>query len=110
LFSPSSTSFIKILLVIVAIIAVAGVILLFPVNFGNEHTCLLDHITHAAATISDAHTPHEHPSELLRNYLIPYGILWWSSILAMVLVALLWPRRHNPSKTKLHALSNHQLN
>lgn len=83
----------KISLSAVTIVAIAGVILLFPINLSGEHTCLLDYVVHAVATISDEHAPHSHPSELLGRYLIPYGILWWLSIIAVVVVAVVWTRR-----------------
>jgi hypothetical protein len=88
-----STIMTKILFAAAAMLAVAGVILLFPINFSDEHTCLLDYIVHAAATVSDPTAPHKHPSELLGRYLAPYGLLWWSSILALIAVALMWRRR-----------------
>lgn len=88
-----STSMTKILFAAAAILAIAGVILFFPINFSDEHTCLLDYIVHAAATVSDPNAPHAHPSELLGRYLVPYGLLWWSSILAVVVVAIAWKRR-----------------
>ncbi|MCI0693918.1 hypothetical protein L0337_18170 [candidate division KSB1 bacterium] len=73
-------------------LALAGMILFFPINVSGDYTCLLDYIVHAAATVSDAHAPHTHPSELLGRYLIPYGILWWLSILVVVVVAVEWKR------------------
>ncbi len=88
----------KILLVAAAVFGIAGVILFFPMNFSNEHTCLLDLIVHAAATASDPEAPHAHPGELLRHYLFPYGLLWWSSIVAVIAVAAAWSRRRTKSK------------
>jgi hypothetical protein len=88
----------KISLVAAAMLAIAGVILFFPMNFSNEHTCLLDLIVHAAATASNPEAPHAHPSELLRHYLFPYGLLWWSSIAAVIAVAVAWSRRQTKSK------------
>lgn len=79
-------------------VAMAGVILFFPMNFSNEHTCLLDLAVHAAATASHPEAPHDHPSELLRHYLIPYGLLWWSSIVAVIAVAVAWSRRRTKSE------------
>jgi hypothetical protein len=73
--------------------ALAGVILFFPINLSNEHTCLLDYIVHAIVTASDVRAPHSHPGELLGRYLVPYGILWWLSIIAVVAVAVVWTRR-----------------
>ncbi len=83
----------KIFFVAAATLALAGMILFFPIKVSGDHTCLLDYIVHAAATASDANAPHTHPSELLGRYLIPYGILWWLSIIAVVFVAVVWKRR-----------------
>jgi hypothetical protein len=88
----------KILLVAAAVFGIAGVILFFPMNFSNEHTCPLDLIVHAAATSADPEAPHAHPGELLRHYLLPYGLLWWSSIIAVIAVAVAWSRRRTKSK------------
>lgn len=88
----------KILLLTGMGVAAAGVILFFPMNFSDEHTCLLDLVVHAAATASHPEAPHAHPSEMLRHYLIPYGLLWWSSIIAVIAVALAWPRRRTKSE------------
>ena len=88
----------KILLVAVALFGIAGVVLFFPMNFSDEHTCLLDLIVHAAATTSNPEAPHAHPSELLRHYLFPYGLLWWSSIIAVIAVAVAWSRRQTKSQ------------
>lgn len=80
----------KIFLLIGMAVAVAGVVLFFPFNFSGEHTCLLDHIVHAVA---NGDTPHAHPGELLGRYLIPYGLLWWSSITAVIFLTIVWLRR-----------------
>ena len=79
-------------------VALAGVILFFPINLSGEHTCLLDYIVHAVATASNEHAPHSHPGELLGRYLIPYGIFWWSSIIAVIAVAVAWSHRRTKSK------------
>lgn len=83
----------KIFLSAAAVLAMAGVILFFPINFSDAHTCLFDLIVHAAVTVSSPEALHTHSSELLRRYLIPYGLLWWSSIIAVLIVAIAWLRR-----------------
>lgn len=88
----SSKLILRVMLAATAVVAGIGVILFFPVSLSSEHTCLLDRAVHAAATASNPEASHEHPSELLRHYLIPYGILWWVSILIVVIVALVWKR------------------
>lgn len=93
MFTSCPTIMNKIFFVAAAALALAGMILFFPINVSGEHTCLLDYIVHAAATGSDANAPHTHPSELLGHYLIPYGLLWWLSILVVVVVAVEWKRR-----------------
>jgi hypothetical protein len=88
----------KILLVAAAVFGIAGVILFLPMNFSNEHTCLLDLVMHAAATTSNPEAPHAHSGKLLRRYLVPYGLLWWSSIVTVIVVAVAWSRRQTKSE------------
>lgn len=80
-----STTSNKILIFMTGVVAIAGLILFFPINFSGEHTCLLDYIVHAAAGTD---VPHSHPSQLLRQYIIPYGLLWWLSIFGVAVVAV----------------------
>ena len=100
-FMPSILT--KIFLAAAAILAMAGVILFFPFNFSDAHTCLFDLIVHAAATASNPAAEHTHPSELLRRYLIPYGLLWWSSIIAVLVLAIAWLRRQKKPQEFLTA-------
>ena len=93
----------KIFLAAAAIFAIAGVILFFPFNFSDAHTCLFDVLVHAAASVSNPEAQHTHSSELLRRYLIPYGLLWWSSIIAVLMVAIAWLRRQKKPEKFLTA-------
>lgn len=69
------------------IIGLLGMVLFFPYKFHNGQTCIIDRwLNH----------PIQHETTIsfetrLHRYVLPYGLLWWSSI-GLVVVELLRTR------------------
>lgn len=72
------------------IVGLCGVISFFPVSKCHQHTCLFEHL------MTDCKSGAEHSSmaELLRHYLLPYGLLWWLSIAMTTLAIVYIVRQH----------------
>lgn len=63
-----------ILLAGVFIAALFGAVVFFPVNIGNTYTCLFHRLVVGEAA-------HSLPTAaLLDRYIVPFGLLWWSSL------------------------------
>lgn len=91
--------FFRILIYLLILSGVVGTVLFFPINLGNEHTCLYHRIfskengihpsTPRYSSISGSNNQvsqdrsQEHlvqQKQLLDKYVIPYGLSWWGSL------------------------------
>lgn len=91
--------FLRILVYLLICSGVVGTVLFFPINLGDEHTCLyhrvfvkksgirpqtsryssiLESNDQASQDRSKEHMVHQR--QLLDKYVIPYGISWWGSL------------------------------
>jgi hypothetical protein len=78
----------------ILVLGFAGIILFFPFNFGNGHSCLAHkYFKSSTAGCCDSYTQNDsseagmkmvtmpsHHNHLLKHYLYPFAFLWWTSI------------------------------
>ena len=105
-----------ILMLILLSIGVVGGVLFFPVNFDNQYTCLYhrmfvsehhyDTSNEMANTVNIDGNHHEGEidemmhSELLDKYVLPFGLIWWISLIALA-IGFFWLKR---GKSKIENL------
>lgn len=89
----------KLIIVAVTSIGLLGALLFFPMNIRNRYTCLYHRMLFQEATTDNSPPAvvlfphhdslmanHVHPAgDLVREYVFPFGILWWGSILLLVI-------------------------
>ena len=91
----------KILFLILIMIGSVGAIFFFPLKIGDSHTCVCDKMICSNETCCQKRTNfgnennsdmnhqvmekmlNQHHNELLDHYLIPFGFLWWSSLIIL---------------------------
>ena len=78
----------KHLLIGLIILGFIGTVIFFPVNIGNQYTCLFHRIMDDSITFSEfsihGNMENMHHS-ILKFYLKGFAYFWWTSILALVL-------------------------
>jgi len=81
------------------IFGVSGIVLFFPYNFGNTHTCLAHkylgpetssycentQVSNGSEHCNDIDLTSRENHYLASHYLYPFGFLWWASIGLVVL-------------------------
>lgn len=89
---------------LILLLGIAGAVLFFPVRIGGNHTCLYHRIIDAHPSYYSGNgrlptdtghrdeTAIDH-SELLKHYLVPFGVLWWSSLSVVGVVVFVFVRR-----------------
>ena len=95
----------KILMIIALTVGVSGGILFFPFNFQDEYTCLFHrlfspghyHANGSGKNVErlDGSERHKHrlpgssaiemEEDLVNHYVVPFGLMWWSSLLLVAL-------------------------
>jgi hypothetical protein len=87
---------------LLAIAGLVGIVLFFPIVICHQHTSLFEHLT----TDCQSRGAMDNPSstELLRHYLVPYGILWWLSIVMTMLTIVYMVRQHERDKVQIRSL------
>ena len=73
----------KIVIVLILAISVIGAVVFFPYKLENDFCCLAElwsKINHEHHSHTGDHVHAIDPSELVRRYVFPYGVFWWSSL------------------------------
>lgn len=65
-------------------IGILGTVFFFPINMNNQYTCLYHRM------VSPGHSYPHHPIDILQEYVTPFGLLWWGSLLLTALGIYLW--------------------
>ena len=71
-------------------IGILGTIFFFPVNIHNQYTCLYHRL------VSPEHSYSHSIDDILQEYISPFGLLWWGSLLLMAFGIFLWRRAAVP--------------
>ncbi len=87
-------------ILISVLISISGIILFFPANINGVHTCIYDSIMSGEApdSLNSHQEMHRHWEEvdamnnghrLFKEYLIPYGLIWWASFFIAIVGIIL---------------------
>lgn len=95
-------------------VGIVGAVFFFPINFDDQYTCLYHRIfapeyhhgfskeprlAGNAAPVGEYHKDEQNEmlhSDLVKKYILPFGIIWWISLIAIAL-AFFW-LKHGPRK------------
>jgi len=94
--------------IIFVILGLSGAVFFFPMKLDEGKTCLAQHYISVEASRMD-HIMSDHGHQLAQKYIIPYGLIWWSS-LAMFAFGLYLTRKkgvkENPDTTTMNSESH----
>jgi hypothetical protein len=80
--------FIKRMIKILLLFAMAGTILFFPIKIGTS-ACLFGHLTDICIYDLTMHEGH-HSHSMLNHYMLNYALFWWGSIGLLAYVVYRW--------------------
>ena len=89
-------------------IGILGTIFFFPVNIHNQYTCLYHRL------VSPEHSYSHSIDDILQEYISPFGLLWWGSLLLTAFGIYLWRRaavsRSKPPQMKAATFPKDRIN
>ena len=94
--------------ILLAIIGLAGAVFFFPMKFENGKTCLAQQ--YVGGEIGGPgdnlmKLDHGHGHDIAQDYIIPYGLIWWTS-LGMLVFGLYLTRYKGDKQIQVHANVN----
>ncbi len=73
----------KIIILLILAISIVGAVFFFPCKLENDMCCLAElwsNISYEHHSLAGDHVHAMDPSDIVRRYVIPYGIFWWTSL------------------------------
>lgn len=94
--------------ILLAIIGLTGAVFFFPMKFEDGNTCLAQHYVGGEISGTGHHLmkfDHGHGHDLAQEYIIPYGLIWWTS-LGMLVFGLYLTRYKVDKQIQVHSNVN----